>query len=75
MLYRGKWNLFDQILVSPTLLGKGKGLKYDDSEVFMREYLFEQEGRYKGSPLRTHDGKKWLKGYSDHLPTIFYLRK
>ena len=52
LLYRGKWNLFDQILVSPTLLGKGKGLKYDDSEVFMREYLFEQEGRYKGSPLQ-----------------------
>ncbi len=75
LLYRGKWNLFDQILVSPNLLGNGKGLKFKDSEVFMREYMFEQEGKYKGSPLRTHAGKKWLNGYSDHLPTIIYLSK
>ncbi len=74
LLYRGKWNLFDQILVSPTLLNSKKGLKYVDGEVFMREYLFEQEGKYKGSPLRTHVGKKWLNGYSDHLPTIIYLQ-
>ena len=75
LLYRGKWNLFDQILVTPNMLTNKKGLKYKDSEVFMREYLFEQEGQYKGSPLRTHAGKKWLNGYSDHLPTIIYLSK
>ena len=75
LLYRGKWNLFDQILVSPNLISGKKGLKYNDNEVFMREYLFEQEGKYKGSPLRTHAGNKWLNGYSDHLPTIIYLSK
>ncbi len=75
LLYRGKWNLFDQILVNPNMLNSKKGLKYNDNEVFMREYLFEQEGKYKGSPLRTHAGNKWLNGYSDHLPTIIYLKK
>lgn len=74
LLYRGKWNLFDQILVSENLL-RNKGLRYLDSEIFMREYLFEQSGRYKGSPLRTHAGGKWLNGYSDHLPTIIYLER
>lgn len=74
LLYRGKWNLFDQIVVSSTLLKK-KGLRYDHSEVFMRDYLFQQEGRYKGSPFRTHGGNTWINGYSDHLPTIVYLRK
>ena len=74
LLYRGKWNLFDQIVVSYNLLDK-KGLKYDSCEVFMREYLFQQDGQYKGSPLRTHGGKIWLNGYSDHLPTIIYLKK
>lgn len=74
LLYRGKWNLFDQIVLSSKLLKK-KGLRYDHSEVFIREYLFQQDGKYKGSPLRTHGGNLWLNGYSDHLPTIIYLKK
>lgn len=75
LLYRGKWNLFDQIIVSSNLLDAKKGLKYDSNEVFIREYLFQQDGKYKGSPLRTHGGKVWLNGYSDHLPTVIYLKK
>ena len=74
LMYRGKWNLFDQIIISKTLLKK-RGLRYDHSEVFLREYLLQQDGKYKGSPLRTHGGKTWLNGYSDHLPTVIYLRK
>lgn len=75
LLYRGKWNLFDQIVISRPLMKSRKGLHYDDHEVFLRDYLIQQEGRYKGSPLRTHAGRSWLNGYSDHLPTILYLRK
>lgn len=75
LLYRGKWNLFDQIVISKSLLKTKKGLKYSDSEVFMRDYLFQQEGKYKGSPFRTFGGRTWLNGYSDHLPTIIYLKK
>ncbi|NDV66120.1 endonuclease/exonuclease/phosphatase family protein [Bacteroides sp. 224] len=74
LLYRGKWNLFDQIVLSSTLLNN-EGLKFDSHEVFLRDYLIQQGGKYKGSPLRTHGGKEWLNGYSDHLPTIVYLRK
>ena len=74
LLYRGKWNLFDKIVLSSALLKK-KGLKDYHNEVFIREYLFQQDGKYKGSPLRTHGGKLWLNGYSDHLPTIIYLKK
>ncbi|MDR0961184.1 MAG: endonuclease/exonuclease/phosphatase family protein [Mediterranea sp.] len=75
LLYRGKWNLFDQILISRPLLKAKKGLCYDHNEVFMRDYLIQQDGRYKGSPLRTFGGREWLNGYSDHLPTIIYLRE
>lgn len=74
LLYRGKWNLFDQIVVSKSLLKKKK-LHYDSCEVFMREYLFQQDGKYKGSPFRTFGGNEWLNGYSDHLPTVIYLRQ
>ena len=73
LVYRGKWNLFDQILLSHTWLTAKKGLRYERSEIFMREYLFQQDGKYKGTPLRTHGGRTWLNGYSDHLPTIVYF--
>lgn len=76
LLYNGKWNLFDQIVVSGNLVGKDRStLKYYQHAIYMRDYLFQQEGRYKGSPLRTHAGGVWLNGYSDHLPTQIYLVK
>ena len=75
LLYKGAWNLFDQILLSSTLLSEGKRLRYDHHAIFRAPYLFEQEGKYKGTILRTHAGRKWLNGYSDHLPTIVYLRR
>lgn len=76
LLYNGKWNLFDQIVVSGNLVGNDRStLKYYQHAIYMRDYLFQQEGRYKGSPLRTHAGGVWLNGYSDHLPTQIYLVK
>lgn len=73
--YKDGWNLFDQILVSYELIADKKGLRYSDSEVFKRDYLIQQDTQYKGSPLRTFGGRRWLNGYSDHLPTIVYLTK
>lgn len=80
LLYEGKWNLFDQIVMTPNLLPKAgekaKGtLKLRKYEIFRRAYLFQQEGKHKGKLLRTHAGGTWLDGYSDHLPTVVYLRK
>ena len=105
LLYKGKWNLFDQIILSGNFIvgnpqpdastsasepAQGKKAKkgnkdnaaksynqltYRSHEVFLRDYLIQQDGRYKGSPLRTTAGGTWLNGYSDHLPTIVYLVK
>ena len=74
--FRGAWNLFDQIILSSSLLRAEKGsLTYDSHEIFRRDYLIRQEGPYAGTPLRTHGGGKWLNGYSDHLPTVVYLKR
>ncbi len=88
--YDGGWNLFDQIILSKTLLDprhmkSGKPvdlkkvdcttLKYFSHQVFRRDYLFQREGRYKGNTKRTHAGGVWLDGYSDHLPTVVYVVK
>ena len=78
--YDGRWNLFDQIILSESLLDK-KGqkdystLKYFNHQIFRRDYLFQKEGKYKGNTLRTHAGGAWLDGYSDHLPTVVYVIK
>lgn len=80
LMYDGKWNLFDQIVMTPNLLHKQNKndystLKFRMNEVFRRDYLFQKEGKDKGNTLRTHSGGTWLDGYSDHLPTIVYLMK
>ena len=90
--YDGKWNLFDQIIISKNLIDVNalknrkkfdfkpsevdcSTLTYFRHQVFRRDYLFQQEGKYKGNTLRTHAGGQWLDGYSDHLPTVIYLVK
>lgn len=80
LMYDGKWNLFDQIVMTPNLLDlDGKKdystLKFFKNEIFSRNYLFQTEGRYKGNTKRTHAGGVWLNGYSDHLPVVVYLVK
>ncbi|SHF07426.1 endonuclease/exonuclease/phosphatase family protein [Dysgonomonas macrotermitis] len=76
LCYRGEWNLFDQIIISESLLKTGKSnLSYIKSEIFSRDYLFQKSGKYQGYPLRTFSGTNFLNGYSDHLPTLIYLKK
>ena len=76
LLYRGKWNLFDQIVFTGNLLGTDRStLKFYKHEIFRRDFMFQKEGKYKGYPKRTQAGGVWLNGYSDHLPTIIYLIK
>lgn len=80
LIYDGKWNLFDQIILSKSLLNPDKTkdfttLKYHSHQIFNRDYLFQKEGKYKGGSKRTHAGGVWLDGYSDHFPTIVYVVK
>lgn len=80
LMYDGSWNLFDQIVMTPNAINQKKSkdytsLKYWKSQVFRRDYLFQDEGKYKGSPKRTHASGVWLNGFSDHLPVVVYLVK
>lgn len=76
LFYNGKWNLFDQIILSGNMFtGDKRHLQYYTHAVFTRDYLYQTEGRYKGSPKRTTAGGTWLNGYSDHLPTQVFLIK
>ena len=48
-------------------------LEYEKSAIYNPDHLKEKEGKYRGNPLRTYAGDKYLGGFSDHFPvyTIF----
>jgi predicted extracellular nuclease len=79
--YNGKekiteWNLLDQIILSPNLVNKKSSLRYvlKSATIHKPEMLMQQEpAQYKGQPLRTFAGKKYLGGYSDHFPVFIQL--
>ncbi len=73
--YKDKWDLFDQFIISKSLLeDKGK-LHYSSSHIFDKDFVKEPEGKYKGQPFRTYAGTKYLGGYSDHFAVYLILAK
>lgn len=73
-IYRGKWDLFDQIVVNYNLVNNPDcGLKYINARVCNEEFLKQQEGKYKGYPFRTFSEGAFIGGYSDHFPTEIFL--
>jgi hypothetical protein len=44
-------------------------------QIFNREFMTENYGRYKGYPMRTWDGLTYRGGYSDHFPTYLVMLK
>jgi exonuclease III len=76
LAYRDTWNLFDQLIVSPALVGKDyTSLKLYNAKVFNKNYLKQTSGQYAGYPLRTHAGGAYTAGYSDHFPVYLFLIK
>ncbi len=75
LAYKGKWSLFDQILLSRALLSGKRRLKFKKAAVFNPQLLEKWKGPYKGEPFRTYAGKKYLGGYSDHFPVYIVLEK
>lgn len=76
LTYRGKWNLFDQIIVGGMLLpDNGATLTLVGAEVCDLDFLKQTEAPYTGMPHRTYAGGRFLNGYSDHFPTQIYLKR
>ena len=76
LAYKDQWNLFDQIIISHAWLNKDREtLSYWKTEIFNKDFLKQQEGKYKGYPLRTHASGVWTNGYSDHFPALIWVVK
>jgi hypothetical protein len=74
--HNDKWNLFDQIIISPSWLINTTGhWQYYQARVFDKDFLKNSFGKYRGYPHRSYSGNKWINGYSDHFPTVIYFIK
>ncbi|MBS1651647.1 MAG: hypothetical protein JSU07_06515 [Bacteroidetes bacterium] len=73
---RGKWQLFDQIILSQGFL-KTKGLKYKQGNAFIMDknfVMFNNKKTGEIKPNRTYGSHfKYYNGYSDHLAVYIAL--
>ena len=71
--YRDAWDIFDQIMVSESLIQTDySSLRYWKAGIFNKPFLIQNSGQYKGYPLR-HSTIEI--GFSDHFPVYIYLIK
>lgn len=72
--YRGQWGILDHIMVSDSFLKK-RGTRIVKNSGIIHSFNF-LIGEYRGNevPARTYGGKKYLNGYSDHLPVSIKIR-
>ena len=78
LFYRGAWNLFDQIIISQSLM-ENNAEKYfyikDSFRVFAAKYMQQGADENQGVPLRTFSRGVYKDGYSDHYPTLIFIGK
>jgi hypothetical protein len=71
LAHNDSWNLFDQIIISSSLLnGDANQFKFFTTRVFNKPFLQQADGRFKGYPFRTYSGGVYTNGYSDHFPVF-----
>ncbi len=68
--YQGRWQSIDHVLVSNALLPSVEQVYVNDAP-----FLMEEDKKYGGvKPLRTFNGYRYQKGFSDHLPLVVRFR-
>lgn len=71
--HRDAWDIFDQIMVSGSLLKTDySSFRYWKAGIYNKSFLIQTSGQYKGYPLR-HSSTEV--GFSDHFPVYIYLIK
>jgi len=69
--YQHQWSIFDQIIVSKSLMNDTSKIKIHKpvQKIISLPFLFEADPAFGGQRLfRTYSGFKYTGGFSDHLP-------
>ena len=78
LAYRDGINLFDQILVSKSLIRNSalrEGYYFLKAGIYNPMYLINKKGRFAGYPKRSFNSQRYDGGYSDHFPVFIELAK
>ena len=68
--YQGLWQSIDHVFVSSLLLDSVEQSFINDAP-----FLLEEDKKYGGvKPLRTYNGYRYQRGFSDHLPLVVRFR-
>ena len=68
--YQGFWQSIDHVFVSAGLLNSVEHSFINDAP-----FLLKEDKKYGGvKPLRTYNGYRYQRGFSDHLPLVVRLR-
>ena len=71
--HRDAWDIFDQIIVSESLLKSDySSYQFWKAGIYNKPFLIQHSGQFKGYPLR-HSATEI--GFSDHFPVYIYLIK
>ncbi len=74
--YQSQWFVFDQIIVSGSLLTDNSGIytKPENAKIVTLPFLLEEDVKFGGQkPFRTYYGFSYNGGFSDHLPVLLQL--
>ncbi len=73
LFYRDSGDIFDQIMVSESLIKTDySSYRYWKAGIYNKSFLIETAGQYKGYPKRNSPAEP---GFSDHFPVYIYLIK
>lgn len=74
--HQESWAIFDQIIVSKSLINNDSlYCTSSDARIIHEPMLLTEDATYHGVKLnRTYLGPKYLGGFSDHLPVVLLLR-
>ena len=69
--YQGLWQSIDHVFVSAVLVDFVDKVSINDAP-----FLLEEDKKYGGvKPLRTFNGYRYQRGFSDHLPLVIRFRR
>jgi len=76
LYYNESWNLFDQVIISKSLLNNSISYLPESFSIYFNADMKVMKGKNAGAPRRSFRSNQFdKKGYSDHFPVLIKIKK